>query len=139
VTCGVENGQPVHEDPHFDDSFAPGDTLWAFASYSDQRNGEVTHFSVLQPNGDILTSWDFDLASQNLPHPFYSGTGFDWSVTLPIDAMPGAWLLQAEFSNLIYQHAFEVEGTSTRPPPSHSRHARPSRPPSSSERPATSP
>ena len=139
VTCGVENGQPVHEDPHFEDSFGAGDMLWAFASYSDQRNGEITHFSVLEPNGDILTSWDFDLASQNLPKPFYSGTGFDWSVTLPADAAAGIWLLQAEFSNRVYQHAFVVEGASTLPLPSHSRHARPSRPPLSMERAATSP
>lgn len=128
VTCGVDNGQPVHEDPHFDDSFAAGETLWAFASYSDQRNGEVTHFSVIEPNGDILTSWDFDLASQGLPRPFYSGTGFDWSVTLPADASAGTWILQAEFSDHVYQHAFQVEGNSAHATPSHSRHERPSPP-----------
>lgn len=126
VDCGVDNGQPVHEDPHFQDSFAPGETLWAFASYSDQRNGEITHFSVLDPNGNLLTSWDFDLASQNLPRPFYSGTGFDWSVVLPVDAPVGAWTLQAEFQDRTYQHAFEVTEPTARPP-AHSRHARPPR------------
>lgn len=128
VTCGVDNGQPVHEDPHFDDNFAAGETLWAFASYSDQRNGEITHFSVIEPNGGILTSWDFDLASQGLPRPFYSGTGFDWSVTLPTDAPAGGWILQAEFSEHVYQHAFQVESSGTRATPSHSRHERPSPP-----------
>ena len=128
VTCGVDNGQPVHEDPHFQDSFAGGETLWAFASYSDHRNGEITHFSVIEPNGDILTSWDFDLASQALPRPFYSGTGFDWSVTLPADAASGTWMLQAEFSGRAYQHPFQVGGGAGRPTPSHSRHERPSRP-----------
>ena len=125
VDCGVADGQPVHEDPHFQDSFAAGETLWAFASYSDQRNGEVTHFSVLRPDGRLLTSWDFDLASQGLPRPFYSGTGWDWSITLPADAPAGSWILQAEFADQVYQHVFQVEDAAIPAHPGHSRHARP--------------
>ena len=127
VDCGVDDfGRPVHEDPHFQDSFTAGETLWAFASYSDHRNGEITHFSVLEPDGNLLTSWDFDLATQNLPRPFYSGTGFDWSVALPADAPAGTWMLQAEFEGRTYQHTFEVTESGATPP-AHSRHARPAR------------
>jgi murein DD-endopeptidase MepM/ murein hydrolase activator NlpD len=124
VDCGVENGVPVHEDPHFDDTFAPGETLWAFASYSDHRNGEITHFSVVGPDLAVLTSWDFDLAGENLPKPFYSGTAWDWSVTLPADAEAGTWTLQAELAGQTYRHAFEVEASAP-VPRGHSRHARP--------------
>ncbi len=127
VDCGVANGVPVHENPHFADSFAPGATLWAFASYSDHRNGEVTHFSVLRPDASVETSWDFDLASENLPKPFYSGTAWDWSVTLPADAQAGTWTLEAAFEDQLYQHAFTVTGTTTTH--GHSRHARPAREP----------
>ena len=127
VDCGVANGVPVHEEPHFADGFAPGATLWAFASYSDHRNGEVTHFSVLRPDASVETSWDFDLASQNLPKPFYSGTAWDWSVTLPTDAPAGTWMLQAEFQGQTYQHAFAV--TAAAPARGHSHHARPAREP----------
>ncbi|HEY6892580.1 MAG TPA: M23 family metallopeptidase [Rhodanobacteraceae bacterium] len=128
VDCGVENGAPVHEDPHFSDSFGPGATLWAFASYSDHRNGEITHFRVVRPDATIETSWDFDLASENLPKPFYSGTAWDWSITLPADAPVGAWKVVAEFEGQTYEHAFAVrEAGATR---SHSRHARPASSPS---------
>jgi murein DD-endopeptidase MepM/ murein hydrolase activator NlpD len=127
VDCGIEDGQPVHEDPHFSDRFAPGDTLWAFASYSDHRNGEITHFSVLRPDGALLTSWDFDLASENLPKPFYSGTAWDWSVTLPADAPPGPWILRAEFANAVYEHTFEVANPAALRRPGHSHHAQPPR------------
>lgn len=126
VACGVENGVPVHENPHFADTFAPGATLWAFASYSDHRNGEVAHFSVMRPDGSVQASWDFDLASQNLPKPFYSGTAWDWSVTLPADAPAGTWILQAEFEGAVYRHAFAVSGTATARR-GHSRHAEPAR------------
>jgi len=127
VDCGVENGVPVHEDPHFADSFIAGESFWAFASYSDHRNGEVTHFSVLRPDASVLTSWDFDLASQNLPKPFYSGTAWDWSVALPADAPAGTWTLEAEFEGQVYQHAFTViAATAAR---GHSHHGRPVREP----------
>lgn len=124
VDCGVDNGQPVHEDPHFQDHFAPGSTLWVFASYSDQRNGEVAHFSVLDPGGSVFSSWDFDLASENLPRPFYSGTAWDWSVALPTDAPSGTWNVRAEFEGAIYSHAFEVVAA-TPVVRGHSHHARP--------------
>jgi hypothetical protein len=124
VDCGVENGIPVHEDPHFADAFAPGATLWAFASYSDHRIGAVTLFRVLRPDASVETSWEFDLASENLPKPFYSGTAWDWSVTLPADAPSGTWTLEAEFEGRTYRHAFVVTEPPTR---GHSRHARPAR------------
>lgn len=124
VDCGFANGEAVHEDPHYQDLFLPGETLWAFASYSDHRNGDVTHFSLLQPDGSVFADWDFDLASEELPRPFYSGTAWDWSYTLPVDAPQGTWILQAEFAGQVYRHSFEV-GRTLAPPRGHSTHARP--------------
>jgi len=108
VACGTAGGQPVQESPAYQDHFLPGDTLWAFASYSDQRSGEISHFSVLRPDASLFSQWDFDLASQNLPRPFYAATGFDWPLTLPADAPTGIWQLQATFEGVSYAHAFEV-------------------------------
>lgn len=108
VACGVANGESLHEDPHYQQRFLPGDTLWAFASYGDQRNGEVTEFSLLRPDGSPFAQWSFDLASQNLPKPFYSGTGWDWRFALPVDAPAGTWTLKAVFENQTYHHTFEV-------------------------------
>ncbi|MET0232887.1 MAG: peptidoglycan DD-metalloendopeptidase family protein [Rhodanobacteraceae bacterium] len=132
VACGIENAAPVHEKPHFSDRFAPGDTVVVFASYSDHRDGDVTHFSVIDPAGGIARSWDFDLAGENLEKPFYSGTAWNWSVELPADAPPGSWSVRAEFAGAAYEHAFEVaEAVMTR---GHSRHARPPRPDSGDTR-----
>ena len=114
----------MHEDPHFADAFAPGDTVWAFASYSDHRNGEITRFSVSTPDGDVFMSWDFDLASEDLPKPFYSGTAWDWPIALPADAPEGEWSLAADFEGETYRHAFRVvAGTDMHR--GHSRHAHP--------------
>lgn len=123
VDCGLENGAPVHEEPHYSDRFAPGDTVDVFASYSDHRNGDVTHFSVLDPAGNAVAAWDFDLASEHLERDFYSGTAWDWPVVLPADAAEGTWTVRAEFAGAIREHAFTV-GDAPAPARSHSRHAR---------------
>jgi murein DD-endopeptidase MepM/ murein hydrolase activator NlpD len=126
VDCGIENGAPVHEDPHFSDRFAPGATVVVFASYSDHRNGEITVFSVLDPAGNVFQSWTFDLASENLEKPFYSGTAWDWTVALPAEAPLGRWIVKAEFEGTVYEHAFEVADAPIFR--GHSRHARRARP-----------
>ncbi len=114
VACGVANGQPEEENPAYQDAFEPGATLWVFAAYHDQRNGEITHFSIQRPDHSIWQAWDFDLASEGLPKPFYSGTGWDWSYVLPADAPLGMWTLNAEFQGQTYTHAFTVGSSKSR-------------------------
>lgn len=108
IDCGFVNGQAVAETPNESNSFAPGDALWVFASYSDQRNGEVTNYSIVRPDGSVFAQWDFDLASQALPKPFYSGTAWDWKYTLPQDAPIGSWRVKATFEGQAYERQFTV-------------------------------
>jgi murein DD-endopeptidase MepM/ murein hydrolase activator NlpD len=108
VDCGMADGAPVRDSVHAQDRFRPGDTLWAFAAYADHRNGEVTAFTLLRPDGSTFAQWSFDLASENLEQPFYSGTAWDWSHTLPADAPLGEWTLQAVFAGQTYRHSFTV-------------------------------
>ncbi len=106
--CGYVGGKNVDDTPNYKSVFAPGDTLWVLASYRDQRNGEVTNFSILRPDGSVFAQWDFDLASENEPLPFYSGTAWDWKYTLPADAPVGDWQFKAVFVGLTYARAFTV-------------------------------
>ena len=108
VDCGFANGQDVAETPAYQDQFKPGDVVWVFAAYADQRNGEITNFSIARPDGSTFAEWTFDLASQNLPSPFYSGTTWDWQFTLPADAPGGIWSVQAIFQAHTYVHDFSV-------------------------------
>ncbi|MBS0486988.1 MAG: hypothetical protein JSS13_06585 [Proteobacteria bacterium] len=68
----------------------------------------MTNFSILRPDGSIFEQWDFDLASQNLPSPFYSGTAFDWQYALPADAPAGVWQFTAVFEGQTYVRTFAV-------------------------------
>ena len=109
VDCGVDaEGRAVDETPYYADLFAPGEAVWVFASYRDQRDGEVTNFSILRPDGSAFAQWDFDLASENEPSAFYAGTAWDWQYTLPADAPSGTWQFRAVFQDQTYVHEFAV-------------------------------
>ncbi|MEO8670620.1 MAG: M23 family metallopeptidase [Tahibacter sp.] len=108
ISCGVSAGQPVNETTFEAQIFAPGSTLRAFASYRDHRNGDVSHFSLWRPDGSQFTAWNFDLAEQQLPRPFYSATGWDWLQSLPADAPHGYWQFRANFHGRDYLREFFV-------------------------------
>jgi len=109
VGCGVDsNGNAVAETPNYKDEFTPGDEMWVFASYRDQRNGQITHFSITRPDATPFAQWDFDLASQNNPNPFYSGSSVDWKFTLPTNAPIGVWMVTALFQGQTYTRTFTV-------------------------------
>ncbi|HEX4480535.1 MAG TPA: peptidoglycan DD-metalloendopeptidase family protein, partial [Rudaea sp.] len=116
VDCGVDaNGNPVRETPNFKSTFAPGDDLWVFAAWRDQRNGELTSFAIARPDGSVFSSWTYDLASAGYPKPFYAGTGSDWQFTIPADAPQGIWQLTAQFQNATYTTPFNVAATASAP------------------------
>ena len=107
--CGFMNGAASDDNPHYKNVFAPGDALWVFVSYRDQRNGEVTAFTILQPDGSPFAQWQFDLASEGFATPFYSGTTWDWKYILPQSAPAGSWQVRAVFEGVTYTHGFVVE------------------------------
>ena len=116
VNCGVDaNGTAVHETPNLEAAFRPGDDLWVFAAWRDQRNGELTSFSITRPDGSAFATWSYDLASAGYAKPFYSGTGSDWKFTLPADAQTGAWNVTAQFQNQTYTTPFTVATTAAAP------------------------
>jgi len=114
IACGFADGARDTDRPNYKDLFAPGDVLWVFASYRDHRNGAVTNFRILRPDGSTFAQWDFDLANQALPNPFYSGTAWDWKFWLPAAAAPGTWRIDAEFSGQTYVREFRVRGRAVR-------------------------
>lgn len=108
VNCGMADGAPVSETTFETGVIAPGSSFHAFAAYRDHRNGDISQFSVLRPDGSVFARWDFDLASAGLQRPFYSATSWHWSQQLPADAPRGYWSLRAEFHGRSYLSEFFV-------------------------------
>lgn len=108
VDCGVDRGEPVHEEPHYRNRFAAGESVHAFVAYSDHRAGERAGFELLRPDGEAHARWTQDLADENLPRDFYAATAWGWDHVLPADAPAGRWVLRAGFAGRTYAHAFVV-------------------------------
>lgn len=115
IVCGYVGGKNFQDTPNYKTVFAPGDALWVFASYRDQRDGQVTQFTILRPDGSVFQNWPFDPSSQNNPLPFYSGSAYDWQYTLPADAPTGVWTITAVFQGQTYTRTFVVS-KADRPP-----------------------
>lgn len=108
VDCGMAGDQSVHEEPHYRDRFAAGETVHAFVAYGDHRKGEVATFELLQPDGGVFAQWTHDLANEDAPNDFYSATAWGWDHALPAAAPAGRWMLRARFAAHVYEHAFVV-------------------------------
>ena len=108
LRCGLVDGQAVNEETYALHSVMPGQGFLAFAAYRDQRNGDISYFSILRPDGSVFANWQYDLAEANLPRPFYAGTAWGWNQTLPADAPLGYWTLTADFHGRRYALEFFV-------------------------------
>jgi murein DD-endopeptidase MepM/ murein hydrolase activator NlpD len=109
VSCGVdEAGQPVHEQTFETDTLLPGSEFFAFASFRDHRNGDLSRFRILRPDGSEFAYWDLDLADQDQPRPFYAASAWLWRLQLPADAARGTWQYQAEFHGRQLLREFSV-------------------------------
>lgn len=108
IGCGVAGGFAVHEETFATDTVAPGASFHAFAAFRDHRNGDLATFALKRPDGSEFARWDFDLAAQGLPRPFYAATGWSWIYTLPADAPRGYWRFTADFHGQAYAREFFV-------------------------------
>lgn len=108
LRCGLVDGQPVNEETYALHSVAPGQSFLAFAAFRDHRNGDISQFSILRPDGSVFANWQYDLAEASLPRPFYAGTAWGWSQNLPADAPLGYWTFAADFHGRRYAVEFFV-------------------------------
>lgn len=95
---------PQTERPNFRDQFAPGDQVILGAYYHDQRLGQETTLTVLDPDGNVFTSFTFTL--DGVLH--YNASYWWWPINLPVDAVTGAWTFRATYEGNTVEHKFAV-------------------------------
>lgn len=94
-------GCPHLEQPNEQPLFQPGSTVYLTAYYRDQREGQVTDYRVLRPDGAVHASWSH--TSPALP---YTLSYWWWMITLPQNAQPGEWRFEATFQGESHVHPF---------------------------------
>ena len=80
--------------------FKKSETLYTAFYYSDQDANMTTHMKIIQPNGNIWSSWSHTSPS------YYNCSLWYWYFTLPSNGPFGTWLVEAEFNGQTYQEAF---------------------------------
>lgn len=85
--------------------FAPGNQVIVAAAYRDLVTGQVSQFSLIQPDGAVYQSWTH--VSPNT----YTGISLAFTHNLPVNALTGVWKFRVVYESRTYEHTFLVRST----------------------------
>lgn len=91
----------ANEEPHFSDTFSPGDRVYTAAYYHDQLQGDVSTMRIRRSDNSIWQTWT-RTASQTYTQSYYY-----WSWFLPSNGPFGTWSFEVEYKGQIHSHDFE--------------------------------
>ncbi len=88
---------------HEQTEFEGGDTIYFTTFYRDQLAGQLSQYTIYQPDNSIYQRWT---AESNASH--YAASWWWWSYSLPIDAPGGDWHFEVVFNGQTYETAFKI-------------------------------
>lgn len=83
-------------------NFQSGDQIITAAYYRDQQAGQLSEFSIIQPDNSVYQSW-----THNSPQS-YNASYWYWIRSLPANAQTGTWKFRVVFNSQTYDHTFTV-------------------------------
>ncbi len=83
--------------------FLPGEQLIVAGYYHDQVAGQVTQYSIVQPDGVIATNW-----THTSPNT-YSASYWYFTLTIPQGVPGGIWKFRAVYQNQTYEQTFTIK------------------------------
>jgi hypothetical protein len=95
---------PNPETPNYQDSFAPGATVYAAVFMRDQFPGNIATIEVVRPDDSIAMSVPTGAPSSG----FYSGSYWYGTYLLPAGAPSGTWKVRGRLGTQVLEHAFFV-------------------------------
>lgn len=96
---------------NFQDQFTAGELVYVVAYYRDQRQGQVSNYEVLRPDGSVWQQWTGSLSSP----AHYAASWWAWYMYLPADAATGMWTFRVSFEGQVATHRFAVGNVSAVP------------------------
>ena len=93
---------PDEYEANLQDQFDPGDLVYYTAWYRDQQFTSLANFSVKDPTGAVVHSWN-----QSSPNT-YAWSWWWWSYSLPPNAVEGIWTFEATYNGETRVHSFQV-------------------------------
>ncbi len=99
VLPACPNAETINENRYF----APGGLAFFSAYYRDQRQGQLSTYEVLRPNGTVWQQW-----TASLGVPYYAASYWYWSWYLPVDAETGTWTFRVTYEGQVVTRTFGV-------------------------------
>lgn len=84
--------------------FEPGSTIYFSAHYRDQREGDHSRHTILDPQNRIWQSWD-----HVMPDPYYAASYWYWYRTIPESEPAGEWKFQVTYKGQTYETPFIID------------------------------
>ncbi len=106
-TTQFDDACPVIENTYGQLNFFPGDDLIIRLFYRDNQQGAVTSFTLLDPDGQVYTTWNW---TQNWGQD-YATAHAHWQFAVTAAWPEGVYTMQATFGGEVYETIFGV-GTS---------------------------
>lgn len=94
---------PSQEVVNEKDAFQANETVYFATYYRDQLNGQISQYSIRQPNGAIWQSW-----SHASTETHYQASYWYWWWNLPLNPQNGVWQFEVIFEGETYVHDFTV-------------------------------
>ncbi len=91
--------------------FMPGDVVFLALFLRDQVEGEPLSWQVKDPQGQVF--WSVADFQPSIEEGFFNASYWVWDMLLPAEALPGTYLIEAQFADRTYTHAFEVAAENT--------------------------
>ncbi len=88
---------------HEQTEFFGGDTVYFTTFYRDQRAGQVSQYTIYEPDHSIFYRWT---ASSSVSH--YAASWWWWSFALPTNPQNGTWRFEVVFEGQTYETPFKV-------------------------------
>ncbi len=100
---------PGIENPHFQQYFAPGQTVYAVGYFRDLKRGDAPTFNVYRPDGSSFFSAAVDTTAW-MTKDVLTSAHYYYTLTLPADAPSGEWTFEIVYPDVPYRTTFHVGG-----------------------------
>lgn len=95
-------GCPNPEIQNEKNEFQQGEQLIVAAYFSDALPGQISRYSIIQPNGEIISSWSHTSPETSTISYWY------WTIPIPAEALNGIYTFRVGFQTKTYEHRFKV-------------------------------
>jgi murein DD-endopeptidase MepM/ murein hydrolase activator NlpD len=102
------NTESINENRYF----APGALAFFSTYYRDQRQGQLSTYEILRPNGTVWQQWTGSLGVLH-----YAASWWYWSWYLPVNAETGTWTFRVTYEGQTVTRTFGVGVVADAPPP----------------------